>query len=282
MKRLRIRVLLLVYWLVALFSLGHFQEVLFADGVAYLLAFLVLIITLVKVRSTRFTLPVLLTLALSAVTLLKAWGWVSRESFSLPLTVIEAVAVAVTVSLAYWVSLAMGEFEGAVAHFTIGRADRIPEPERLGCGSVYREVRRARNHQRPLSLMAIGIEETSARVALDRMVQEAQLSMMKQYVLSRIAKTLCNELEDCDVVVQSNNHFLIALPETTVEDLPRLVERLRQAVSSQVGVDLRIGTASLPEDGYTYEGLLEKVTDEMQEGLRLDQLLDFASFPVKN
>lgn len=194
----------------------------------------------------------------------KAWTGELEGSVAILLTIAEVLAIGITTILSYWVSQAISEFENSVAHITIGQRDRIPESASVGQGAIYREVRRARNHQRPLTLMAVAIEEKSIQVALDRMVQEAQLRMMKQYVLSSVSKTLCEQLGDCDIVVESNGHFLVALPETTPTDLPILIDGLRQQVSAQVGVELRIGTASLPQDGLTLEGLIDKSMKEIQ------------------
>ncbi|MDH4187387.1 MAG: hypothetical protein OEV08_10340, partial [Nitrospira sp.] len=140
---------------------------------------------------------------------------------------------------------------------------KLPEPFSTGQGEMYREVRRARHHQRPLTLMAIGVEERSIRVALDRMVQEVQQAMMKQYVLSGVARTLCDELEDYSIIAQRNDHFLALLPEVTPGKSRDLIERLRRAVSEQVGVALQIGIASFPEDAVTFESLVEKAVEEM-------------------
>jgi GGDEF domain-containing protein len=183
---------------------------------------------------------------------------------SIPYAFSEVCILALTTFLAYWVNMAITEFESSVAHISVGHNDKLPESDAVGQGLIYREVRRARNHQRPLTLMTVGVDEKSIKVALDRMVQETQMAMMKQYTLSDISKTLCKTFEDSDIIVKSNDHFLIVLPETRVENVPGLIERLRRQVSEEVGVNLKIGTASLPVDGFTYEGLIEKATGEMQ------------------
>jgi GGDEF domain-containing protein len=181
----------------------------------------------------------------------------------IPLTVTEICVIALTTILARWVSNGMSEFENAIARITIGQVSKSPEPFSVGQGEMYREVRRARRHQRPLAMMAVGVEEGSIQVALDRMVQEAQRAMMKQYMLSGVARTLCDELEDYDVIAQRNDHFLVLLPEATSEKLTDLIKRLRKAVSEQMGVTLQIGTASFPEEAVTFESLVEKAVEEM-------------------
>ena len=70
---------------------------------------------------------------------------------------------------------------------------------------------------------------------------------------------------DLDVLVQDNNHFLIALPEVSPEQLPGWMERLRRHVADQTGVTLSIGTASLPQDALTLEGLADKAIKEMKD-----------------
>ena len=136
---------------------------------------------------------------------------------------------------------------------------------------MYRELRRARHHQRPLAVMAVGVEEESVQVALDRMVQEVQHAMMKRYVLSDVAKTLCHRLEDYNVIAQTNDHFLILLPEVTPDLLPDLAGRLRQTVSEQVGVTLQVGTASFPDDAVTFDSLVEVAVKEMNGARELER-----------
>jgi GGDEF domain-containing protein len=182
---------------------------------------------------------------------------------SLPLTVTEICIITVTTILAYRVSTRVSEFERAVARISIGQSNTEPELAPMGQAELYREVRRARHHERPLALMAVGIEKESIQVALDRMVQEVQQTMMKQYVLSRVARTLCEKLEDYDIVAQRNDHFLVLLPEVTPDQLTNLVDQLRQAVSEETGVTLQVGTASLPKDAVTFESLVKRAVREM-------------------
>jgi hypothetical protein len=150
-----------------------------------------------------------------------------------PLTITEAGAIAVTFLLARWVSTAISEFEDGIAHITMGQPDHVAEPTLVGQGLIYREVRRARNHERPLTLIAVGIEEKSVQIALDRMVQEAQLAMIKQYARAAVSKALRDDLEDCDA--SSRRRFSDCIARGNAGQLPRLMEQLRGSVSSGSG-----------------------------------------------
>jgi GGDEF domain-containing protein len=260
MKRMRFLVAMLIIWLFLFYNIERLSKPVNITGVAYTFVPIVAALTISVPRLRRVPLWVLLGVPVPIFLALKAWAGFPVWGMAMPLTMTELCVIAVTIILARWVSNGVGEFESAIA---IGQVDRLVEPFSAGQAEMYREIRRARHHQRPLALMAVGVEEQSIQVALDRMVQEVQRAMMKQYVLSDVARTLCHRLEDYNVVAQTNDHFLILLPEVTSEQLTDLVGRLHQVVSEQVGVALQIGTASFPDDAVTFESLVEKAVGEM-------------------
>jgi GGDEF domain-containing protein len=263
MKRMRFLVAILVVWLFLFYNIERLSEPINITKVAYTLVPIMAVLIILVPRLRKVPLWVLLVGPIPIVVVLRAWVGYSIRDAAIPLTVTEICVIILTTILARRVSNGMSEFESAIARITIGQVGKLPEPFSTGQAEMYREVRRARHHQRPLALIAIGVEEESIQVALDRMVQEVQQAMMKQYVLSGVAKTLCDELEDYNIIAQSNHHFLALLPEVTPERLTDLIERLRKTVSEQVGVTLQIGTASFPEDAVTFESLVEKAVGEM-------------------
>jgi GGDEF domain-containing protein len=96
------------------------------------------------------------------------------------------------------------------------------------------------------------------------MVQQAQQAMMKRYVFSEVARALCDELDDHNIIAHDNGHFLVLLPEVTSEELTHLVNNLREVISERVGVILQIGTASFPDDAVTFDSLVEQAMGEME------------------
>jgi GGDEF domain-containing protein len=263
MKRMRFIVAALIVWLFLFYNIERFSDPINLSSVAYTFVPLMAVLTILVPRLRKVPLGVLLVVPIPIFLVFKAWVGRPIWGTAIPLTVTEICVIALTTILARWVSNGLSEFESAIAHITIGQVGKLPEPFSTGQGEMYREVRRARHHWRPLMLMAIGVEEESIQIVLDRMVQEVQQAMMKQYVLSGVARTLCDELEDYNTIAQRDDHFLALLPEITPEKLTDLIERLRRAVSEQVGVTLQIGTASFPEDALTFESLMGKAVGEM-------------------
>lgn len=235
MKQLRIRAILLACWLIGFYVTVHFWEPVTVSPITYLFVLVLVVFVMTTPRLNRIHYTWMLTVPAIVFFAIKALMELPILGSALPVTIIETGAILLTTVLLLWVRSAIHEFENAVADITIGRREKIIETATEGQSILYREVRRARNHQRPLVLMAVAIDENSIKGALDRMVKEAQQSLIRQFTFANVSKTLCEKLEDCDIVVQTNSHFLIVLPETKPDDLPGLIERLRKQVSDQVG-----------------------------------------------
>ena len=264
MKRMRFLVAIMIVWLFLFYNIERISPSINLTDVAY--TFTPVLVAVVMLTPRLRNMPMWLLLVLVIVVFLIVKTWIRSEIWGpyLFLTVTEACAVALTTIMVRSVSLAVNEFESAVSHISIGPADKLPEASSTGQAKIYQEVRRARNYERPLTLMAIGLDEESVDVALDRMVQEVQHAMKKQYALSGVARALCSELQDYNTIAQSNDHFLVVLPEVTRDKLPELTERLRKSVAEQVGVNLKIGAACLPGDAPTFEGLVERAIQAME------------------
>jgi len=256
--------LLNIIWLFFFYNVERLSEPINITSMAYTFVPLIVVSTMLIPGVQRLPLWAVLSMPIPAFLVLKTLEGSHVWGSALPLTVTEICAISITTLLARWVSSAIREFENAVTHISVSQVGHVSESFSAAQGEMYREVQRARIFQRPLLLMALRVEEGSVQVALDRMVQEAQQAMMKQYVLSGVSRTLCDELDHYNVIAKRNDHFLVLLPETTLAKLPELTRRLRKAVSEQVGVTLQIGTAALPDDALTFESLVEKAVHEME------------------
>jgi hypothetical protein len=197
---------------------------------------------------------VVVWLALRAVSGAGLWGT------ALPWTIAEVSAVAISVLLARWLSLGLAEFEQAVTNLALG-----PMAERRARqGEIYREIQRARVHQRPLAILAVRHMPASAKVALERLVLETQQAMLEHYLMASISRAVGGALATYNILARRKDHFLIVVPEATPETLAETTARLRRAVQEQVGVEVRIGAALLPGDALTFEGLVEKALHAME------------------
>lgn len=281
MKLIRVRVVILICWLAVFYSLERLLESINESRFTYTIALIMVLVALLIPHVTKLRIWLLLAIAIPPMVIYKVLSGSLATRFSIPIVFMEICFISLATLLALWINSAIEEFENSIEKITMGSHVNSSEAEAEGQALLYREVRRARNHQRPLTLMKVEIDENSIEIVLDRMVQEAQQIMKKQYALSNVSKTLCDKLEDSDIIVQKKDYFLIILPETKPENIPGLIDRLQKQVSEKVGVNLKIGTASLPRDGLTLEGLLNKASLDLQAGLSKEQLIDVEQLFVK-
>jgi len=281
MKWIRIRVMILAVWLVFFFVFDRLLSPISISNAAIALIFVSVVTTLGMPRKPVVPLWGIVALPIVALFVIKLLTGRLSGDLGSSLAIIEAFMIILTTILARWVNLSLGEFENSMAQNILGQSEKITDTTFSGQGSVYREVRRARNHQRPLALVSIGVEEKSLEPVVEKMVREIQLSMMKQYKLQGLSKMLCEELEDCAVIVRETDRFLAVLPETKPEELPFVLDRLRQKASAQIGVELKIGVATLPNDSFTFEGLVERATLAMQNDLEPESYVVMDQQPVE-
>jgi len=262
MQRIRVPVVSLVLWLFLFYNIERLSPPLDITDVAYTFVLVLVVVELLLPRIHRLPLLAEVAMPIPVLAALRVWEHLDLWGAALPLTVMEMACVIVTTLLARWIGLGLREFEDVVEHITIGPR-QPPSPLSIEQSEMYREVRRARSYQRPAAMLAIGIETESLQIALDRLTKEVQQVMMKRYALAGVSKTLCEELQDSSFIAVQDDHFLVLMPEVTPDELSGVTERLRQVVSKRVGVNLRIGAASLPQDAITFESLINQAIRDM-------------------
>jgi hypothetical protein len=262
MRTLRYRVLLLAAWLLFFYNLERVsyllsrQRVNLLTNFAYVFVALVALITLALPAIHRLPLRLLIPGGVALFLVFKAWFGYPLWGETLPLTVTEVCTFLVTGLLVRQVIWAIGESESSIVNFTIRHIGRQTKSFATEQGEMYREVRRARAFNRPLTLMAVEPEAESFRVAMEKMVEEVQQATMKQYTFVALAKMLEDQLGPYSIIAQNGDKFFVLLPETSREDFPRLAAQLRGQAQESIGLELRIGAASLPEVG-TFDELIE-------------------------
>jgi len=273
MMAMRYRIVLLAGWLVFFYNLERaskfisYQRIDLLTPYAYVFMALVVLITLALPAIHR--LPLLISSSVVVFTFLvtKAWLGYPLWGQALPLTVTEVCAFLITGLLARQVIWAIQEFESSIVNFTIRHIGRHPKSFAIEQGEMYQEVRRAREFNRPLTLMAIKPEVNSFEVATEKMVEEVQRVTMRQYVLAALAKAVEDQLGPYSVIAQNGNKFLVLLPETSKEDFSRLLGQLRGYVQESIGLELQIGSSSMPEVE-TFDELVEVACSEMKGQMR--------------
>jgi hypothetical protein len=169
-----------------------------------------------------------------------------------------------TIILVRQVALFAREFREAAVELTSNQFYNGTYGFDDGQGQFYREIRRARRYARPATLLAISATASSQKLSLNRFVKEAQDEIVKRYVDGRVARTLKEELPDCDVIAQRNDHFIILLPEIDRQELDGILNRLHTAAKEKLSLEFIIDSSSFPDEAITFESLLERAENDME------------------
>jgi hypothetical protein len=210
----------------------------------------------------RVALPTIISLFLAAklyFELGKIW-----ETVDVLRAATELSAIVLTLLLTRQLNRALSEFQEAVAAITIPRVGKLVDAFSASQGEMYQEVRRAREYNRPLALLALKIKEDSINVAVQTVMREAQQAMIDELVLAGVAGTLCDELQDYDIIGRQNSYILVLLPETKKEDVPDVTNRLCNAVFERAKVKLQVATVTFPNDALTFDGLVQQAIQQLE------------------
>lgn len=183
---------------------------------------------------------------------------------ALPLTITEICSIGLTLYLSRGVAEAILLMEDSTADAALVQLDNQLASFETGQAELYREIRRARQYQRPLALVAIGPTNQSVNQSLHRFVEEVHHKAIERYIHARVAEVLSKECSQCDLIARRNNHFVMVLPETDQGGASTVAQRLKSSIEAKLGLAVHTGTACFPGQEVTFTGLLERAEAEMQ------------------
>jgi len=190
--------------------------------------------------------------------------------------VTEVALLTISIWFAYRLAEQIYDFEEAVANITFTESNRRVQSLDVALEDIKIELTRSRRYKSPLSVVVVTPESNSIQVALHRTIMEVQRAMMTRYVLTSMSRVISMALRRTDMVMEQHEkeRFVILSPHTPGSDLQIVVKRIQNAISKQLGVKVKCGQASFPEDALTFEELLHKAEQNLQEPDDDNDLLD--------
>lgn len=181
------------------------------------------------------------------------------------LTITEIALLLLTIWLSHSLARVIHDFEKAVEIITFGSDNK--RVRRLGDATedIQVEMFRSRHHHHPLSVVVVEPKKESIQVALHRAVKEVQEVIMKNYVITRLADSLSRHLRRTDMVLEERERgrFIILCPDTSARDLNVLVEYIQVTAAEMMGVSVRCGTATFPDEALTFEELVRQAETKL-------------------
>jgi len=272
MKKLRFWTTVLIIWLIFLFNIERINAPVNIQAYTYIFVAIIAVITLALRRVPWLSYWTLMLVTVMVFLLFKAfWSNHSLWGTALPLTVTQASAMVLTGLIARQINAGLREFEEVITGITFSQVGQRPKPLAEAQSAIYREVRRARRYQRPLTVIALKIDDQSIQLALPKMVKAAQQAMMKEYVLANVARILNDNVDDFGTITLRDNHFILVLPEKTASEASLIAQGLKKTIQEQVDIKLQTGLANFPNEAITFEALIEQAVKNVDQKMSEQQ-----------
>ncbi|HEY86167.1 MAG TPA: hypothetical protein G4N96_13770 [Chloroflexi bacterium] len=271
----------LTVWLVFFFNIERVIHPVDITKYTYVFVVLVAIIILLIPNSQRIPLWLLTGVPSTLLILMQIWVEDPVLGVELPVSITEISSIVLTGLLARQMNRHLLEFEVATSKIAINYVGSHIADFDTEQNVMYRELKRARLYERPLSMLMIKFTPDSLNLQLPRLVQAYKDSLINQMAMVSVVKVLDNNLFDTDIIAQLKDTLVVLLPELASKDIEKVSQKIQDAVKRETGIDLRIGAANYPDNAATFERLLDLAKDELAfasqnalSGIDDDQLKD--------
>ncbi|NWH04704.1 hypothetical protein [Desulfobacter latus] len=185
---------------------------------------------------------------------------------SLPLTGTEILSLVFTCQLSQKISANFNEFEETIENLTfqqIGMSPKLYDSE--DTEDMYREVKRCRRFQHPLSLIKVRPKVDPGQYQPTELLKEMQRAFVDRYAQAKVAKLFSDELRDTDLIVIKNNELIVLLPETSEKDAYAVLDSLTKKAHVNLKINLDFGLSSFPDHSVTLNGLLDLASADLEK-----------------
>jgi len=256
--------IVLTIWLVFFFNIERVIHPVDITKYTYVFVVLVALIVLLFPNSQRM--PLWLLTGIPSILLIVMQIWVNDPILGteLPVTVTEISSIVLTGLLARQMNRHLFEFEETVSKIVINYAGSYIADFDEEQTIMYRELKRARLYERPLSMLMIKFTPDSLNLQLPRLVQTYKAALINQMAMAAVVKVLDKSLFDTDIIAQLRDTLVVVLPELASKDIEKVSQKIQDAVKRETGIDLRIGAANYPDNAATFERLLNHAKEELE------------------
>jgi GGDEF domain-containing protein len=264
-------VYLTIFFNVERVDLGQ-ENLIDISSILYVLVLLALLIILSIPKTSKINLLVILVIWAVAyggirVAILPFYDRAIWGGIYTYLTITEISLSSIAIVLAIQVRRQLNDFREAVENLTLaGLTHRIQHRE-AAYENIEKEFLRTRRHQNDLSVIVVQPDPASVKISLNRSVLETQRKMMTRYANTNIMRLASNMFRRTDLIIDQvvdKDSFVILLTDTTLANAEKVAGRFQELVDKSMGVKINIGLASFPDEGLTFDELVNTADQKIQ------------------
>jgi lipopolysaccharide/colanic/teichoic acid biosynthesis glycosyltransferase len=163
---------------------------------------------------------------------------------------VEIVMLSALVFIAHHLAHALRDFETAYGKTRLADVRRTTDPLMSAAQMVRSAFALCRRHHQPLSVVVVASEASTSLSGPD----------------TRLTDLVLRLLRSTDILMEqpSDGHLVIVCQQTDADGSELLSRRFHAQACQHLGISVQCATASFPDDGVTFEALVHRAEDRLQ------------------
>ena len=202
-------------------------------------------------------------------------------SLDVEVIVLELVILMVGVWLSYQLAIGIERSESLMDVLAQGTFPHRALEIDLASEQIKIEFSRSRRYHRPLSLLVLHAFPKDEEVVRE-MLMSLQRDVLTRLSNARVGQAIGEAIRQTDLLVRDRiGRFVILCPETDLESVYLLADRICKIVTERTGLHVNCGVASFPDEALTFEDLLHLARDRSKQPLPSKALVEMKEQTVK-
>ncbi len=189
------------------------------------------------------------------------------QQINAQIMILEIFLLAVAVILSREISSNLAEVDSTLDKLFLSAFSGRTSTLEAIAEDVKLELTRSRRYQHPLTLLMLEPDPSSLREELKPTISEISNNLARRYTMGSISQIINQEARRTDIIIRESNpdRFIVICPETPSINSQILVNRIITSTQEKLGVPMAWSIAAFPEEGITFEGLLHKAEEKLND-----------------
>jgi len=269
MSELKSSIIFLFVFIFAIFGIGNMdfveQNLINFDPVFFILTALAVLSALIIIPLTHFSIYQFLFIWAAVYVVTRFVYWQMTTEHSIEIVILEFILVEISAGLAFDLGRQLRQVSLLIDKFTAITYPNRTLDLRTASDRVSAELTRSRRYGRPLSVMVVQMDKFENREALEK-DESLQHDILTRFVAAKVGQIVNDRARETDLILRdSNSRFILICPETQYSNSTVLAKRISKSVAENIGARVRWGISSFPEEALTFDDLVEKATERLNE-----------------
>lgn len=185
------------------------------------------------------------------------WGFYFQKDRSLEVNLIQLLLFLLSAVLAYDVGRRMDQFDRTLEGLSSSAYPNRVRDIRTSHDLISAELTRSRRYHHPLSILSIRLDTPKGKDGWKELETIAN-DMVERFAIAKVSQILSELARNTDLVLNDKDgQFVVVCPETNLNNITILADRIKSAVEESMNAKIEWGGATFPDEAITFDDLLQ-------------------------